>query len=142
FERRAPASSRRPGSKPAHAKTILPISTASCLRLYENLFPRNHSPHKPVHQHFRHGPVEILEQPLLQANIGLRSGEQVLHQFAEKRTAPHEMDHSRRHSVEEESSQEDTLRYRSAEFEIGGEVATEQSTISLHLLGQGMRFVE
>src|SRR5205823_4831511 len=63
-------------------------------RLYSTrIFTGDQFVQKEVHYHLVESAVQVLEQPAFQPEVWLRSGEQVLHEIAEARTAPDELDH-------------------------------------------------
>src|SRR4051812_24070904 len=49
------------------------------------------------HQNIAKRAIQRLHQPGLQVEVTLRAREQILHDVAEGRTPPHELDHARRH---------------------------------------------
>ncbi len=58
-----------------------------------------------LHEDFLQGPVDVLLQPVAQAQVRLRAGKQILHQVTEPRTPLHELHHHVRNTAEQISAQ-------------------------------------
>ena len=87
-------------------------------------------------------PFRFRSRRLLQGQIRLGAGEQVLHQGAEPRAAADEMHHPRRHRVKHEAAQKYSLGERCREFQIHRELAREQRSIRGRLFRQPVRVVD
>src|SRR5258708_36928832 len=59
-----------------------------------------------AHGHLVQASIQVIEQALFQAEVGLRAGEQILHQCRKSWTAPRELDHARRGRAQQEADLE------------------------------------
>src|SRR5215813_671871 len=82
--------------------------------------PARDDPAEPdTHEDLVKAAVEILEEPALEAEIGLLAREQVLHDGGEAGTAAGELDHATRNASKQKPAVIDALGEPGAEFEVG-----------------------
>jgi len=84
-----------------------------------------------VHRHFQQAAVEIVQEAPFQAEIGLRSREQILHDAGEPRAAARELHHARRHTAEQEASEEHALGQPRAELQISRKITPQHAPVGL-----------
>src|SRR5438067_1657938 len=123
---RAPESSLRRGSQLARAERAARISSGS-----SPAPTRQQAAQAEAHGHFVQASIEVIEQALFQAEIGLRAGEQVLHQSREPRTPPRELDHARCGWAQQEAALKNLPGQARAEFEVGGKILAQHAPVSL-----------
>src|SRR5579864_5979351 len=85
---------------------------------YDAGFIGDNAVQKTIENHFLNGAVDIAEQTVLELEIRLRAGEQILHEIAETGAAIHELDHALGHGAEQEAAEEHALGERGGELEV------------------------